>query len=120
LIKKKKELKNKELNILKPKQWAIEAGLEDFYNLYYIMYSNAIHSNLSALNDHVDDLPQRLDLSLGPSDKEFYEIMQCNFYVLINSLRATSLVNNIDISKEIDIFANEIRTLDRKYIAPMS
>ena len=119
-IKKKKELKNKELNILKPKQWAIEAGLEDFYNLYYIMYSNAIHSNLSALNDHVDDLRQRLDLSFGPSDKELYEIMQCNFYILINSLRATSLVNNIDISKEIDGFANEIRSLDKKYIETMS
>ena len=115
-IEKKKELKNKELNILKPKQWAIEAELEDFYNLYYIIYSNATHSSLSSLDDHVDNLPQQVNLAFGPLDKELYEIMQCDFYVLINALIATSLVNNFNISKEVDVFKNQIRALDRKYI----
>lgn len=119
-VEKKKELKDKELNALRPKQWAREAGLEDFYNLYYTMYSNAIHSNLSALEDHVDDKPHQIDLSFGPSDKELYELLQCNLYILINSVSATASVNNLNLSKEIDKMADEIKILDRKYIETIS
>jgi len=119
-IKKKAELKGRKLNVLKPKQWAKAASLEDFYNLYYTMYSNAIHSNLSALEDHVDDKPDQIDISFGPSDRDLYELMQCNFYVLINSIRATALINNENISQDTDKLADEIRKLDRKYIKPIS
>lgn len=119
-IKKKAELKNRELNVLKPKQWAKAAGLEDFYNLYYTMYSNAIHSNLSALEDHVDDKPEQIDISYGPSDRDLYELMQCNFYVLINSIRAVAMINNENISQDTDKMADEIRKLDSKYLMPIS
>lgn len=119
-IKAKEKLKDRDLNVLSPKQWAKEAELEDFYNLYYTMYSNATHSNLSALNDHVDDMPEKIDISFGPLDRGLYELMQANFYVLINSMRATALINNIDVLNEIDNLANDFRKLDKKYIEPMS
>lgn len=119
-VKKKKDLKDRELNILKPKQWAIEAQLEDFYNLYYTMYSNAVHSNLIALSDNVDELPDKIDISFGPSDRELYELMQCNFYVLLNSLRATALINKLDFSTDFDRFASEMKVLDKQYIEILS
>lgn len=119
-IKRKAELKNREPTVLRPKEWAKAADLEDFYNLYYTMYSNSIHSNLSALEDHVDDKPKQIDISFGPSDRDLYELMQCNFYVIINSIRATAMINNDNISHDTDKMADEIRNLDSKYIMPIS
>jgi Family of unknown function (DUF5677) len=115
-IKKKNELKNKELTILKPKQWAMEAGLVDFYNLYYSLYSNATHSNPSALDDHVEETAERIDISYGPSDSDLYDLMHCNLLVLINAMHATALINNENISKDIEEFKLEINKLDGKYI----
>ena len=114
-IEKVRDLNGKKLNILKPKQWAIAADLLDFYNLYYSVYSNAIHSNPSSLDDHVESTPEQRDICFGPSEKGLFDLMECNFRVFINSFHATALVNNMDISKDIEEFSIEIATLISKY-----
>lgn len=115
-IEKKNFLKDKELNPLAPKQWAIEADLEDFYNLYYVLYSNSIHSNLSALDDHVDESEDEINLAFGPSDNFFYEVYQCCFYVLVNAINSTAISYDQDISKQLGTFIQKIKLLDKKYI----
>lgn len=115
-IDQKKSLKGKVINPLSPKQWAIEAGLEDFYNLYYTLYSNPTHSNLSALNDHVDESEAEINLAFGPSDKYFYEVFQCCVYILINAMNSSALSQGQDISKQLDPFVEKLKKLDKKYL----
>ena len=115
-IQKKKNLKGKELNILSPKQWAIEADLEDFYNFYYTSYSNTIHSNLSSLNDNIDETEKERNLAFGPSENYLYETLQCCVYILINATNFTALAHNNDLKKELDVYVEKINSLDKKYL----
>lgn len=115
-VKKKKDLKGKELNILTPKQWAIAADLEDFYNLYYTLYSNAIHSNLSSLNDHVDESEKERNLAFGPSEIYLYEIFQCCVYILVNATNFTALTHSNDIKEQLDNYVEKMKNLDEKYL----
>jgi len=108
-------LKGKELNPLAPKQWAIEADLEDFYNLYYVLYSNSTHSNLSALDDHVDESKDEINLAFGPSDNSFYEVFQCCVYILVNAINSTAISYDQDISTQLDYYVGKIKELDEKY-----
>ena len=119
-IEKKKELKDKELNVLSPKEWADAAELEDFYNVYYVIYSNSIHSNLSALDDHVDKKEDEINLSLGPSDIDLYEVLKCGVFLLINGANSTELVNGNDISNKLDVFVEKIQEFDHRYIESAS
>jgi len=115
-VKKKKELKGRQLNILSPKQWAIEADLEDFYNLFYTLYSNTIHSNLSSLDDNIDETEKERNMAFGPSDKYLYETLQCAIYILINATNFTALAHNIDIKEQLDAYVEKINLLDKKYL----
>ena len=109
-------LKGKELNPLAPKQWAKEADLEDFYNLYYVLYSNSIHSNLSALDDHVEESQDEINLAFGPSDNFFYEVFQCCVYTLVNAINSTAISYDQDISTQLDYYVGKIKELDKRYL----
>jgi hypothetical protein len=115
-VKLKKELCDKELRVLKPKEWAIEAEMEDFYNLYYVSYSNAIHSNLAALDDHLDETMNGLYLSFGPSDKDLYEVLKCCIYIIVNAAQITASANQEDITNELEGFKTELPAFDEKYL----
>jgi len=115
-IEQKKSLKDKELNPLKPKQWAIEAGLEDFYNLFYVSYSNSTHSNLSTLSDHIDNTEKELNVAFGPSENYLIEVFQCCVYILINANHSITLSNGQNIEEQLDIFQNRIKEMDEKYL----
>lgn len=109
-------LKGKELNPLSPKQWAKAADLEDFYNLYYVLHSNSTHSNLSALDDHVDESKDEINLAFGPSEKFIYEVFQCCVYILVNAIHSTAISYDQNISTHLDYYVGKIKELDAKYL----
>lgn len=115
-IEKKKERKGQEFPTLSPKDWAINAELTDLYNYFYTDYSDSIHSNPSALDDHVDSKPDEINLAFGPSDKDLYDILKCGCYVLINAANSIALAQGQDISKDLDGFVNKFSFFDQKYI----
>jgi hypothetical protein len=115
-LQKKAELKNKELTPLSPIEWSENADLGDFYNLYYVTYSNSTHSNPSALDDHVDGNPNELNLSTGPSDRDLYDVLKCGIHILIHAANSTELVNGNDISKELEGYVARYGEFDKKYI----
>jgi len=53
-IEKKKALKETPPQTLRPIEWAQEAGYEDFYHVYYVHYASFTHSNIAALEDHIE------------------------------------------------------------------
>ncbi len=109
-------VKGKTLKVLKPKQWAAEAELLDFYNLWYTLYSNSSHSNLPALDDHFDKTEQELNLSFGPTDKYLCEVFQCCAYIMLNANHSISLVFDIDKKKEHDEIFERIKKIDEQYL----
>lgn len=115
-VDKYKTLKGNELNPLSPKQWAIEAGLEDFYNLYYGVFSNSTHSNLLALEDNIDNSEAEINLAFGPSENNLYDVFQCCVYILINAMNSAALIHGQDRSKILDSLLEKIRQLDEKYL----
>jgi hypothetical protein len=115
-IKMKKEMKCKEIETLGPKDWAKAAELDDLYVVYYNIYSDSIHCNPSALDDHVDNKPESIDLSFGPSDTDLFDILKCCIYCMLNSANSAALAHGEDITKELDKYANKISYFDEKYI----
>lgn len=115
-IKTKKERKGQEYPTLSPKRWAINAELTDLYNVYYTNYSDSIHSNPAALDDHIDDKPDEINLSFGPSDKDLYDVLKCGCYVLINAVNSTAIVHGQDITMDLDEFVHKFSYFDEKYI----
>lgn len=115
-IDKKEELKGKKLKVLTPKNWADEAELEDFYNLYYVTYSDSIHSNLSSLDDHVDHKDDEKNLCIGPSDAHLYDLLRCAIFTLIHSTHSIGIVNGNDEEVKLDEIDKRIKEFDQKYI----
>jgi len=117
LEKKEAEINEKALKTLSIKRWAIEAELEDFYNLYYVTYSTATHSSLASLDDHVDEESSGvISLALGPSNKDFYEVFKCCLSSLINLMNSVGKVYNVNLSDDLDKFANILNRLDNLYL----
>ena len=85
-IEKKKELKENPPKTLRPIDWARAADCEDLYNVYYVYYASFTHSNLSALEDHVDRYDDdRVDASFGPNIEGFFDILrQATAFTLIS------------------------------------
>lgn len=84
-IERKKEQKENPPETLRPIDWAEAAGYEDFYHLHYVQYASFTHSNLSALEDHMDrDGEEKIEASFGPSITGFYELLRdaTNFTLL--------------------------------------
>jgi hypothetical protein len=109
-------LKDKTLNVLKPVQWAAAAELDDFYNLWYILYSNSAHSNIAALDDHVDKCEQEVNLAFGPTDKYLCEVFQCSAYIMLNANSSMATIYNQDKKTELDSIYGQIKSIDEKYL----
>lgn len=116
-IEQKKSLIDKELNSLRPKQWAIAAELEDFYNLWYTLYSNSAHSNLPALDDHIDKTEKEINLAFGPTEKYLCETFQCCVYIMLNANNSMAQCYSQDKKKELDAMYEKIKTIDEKYLS---
>lgn len=113
----KNSLKDKELSVLKPKQWAMAAELEDFYNLWYTLYSNSAHSNLPALDDHIDKTEQEINLSFGPSDNYLCEVFQCCAYIMLNANNSMAVAYKQDKQSELDEIYSKIKEIDEEYLS---
>lgn len=114
-IEQKDALAGKELRVLKPIGWAVEADMEDFYKLHYVAYSNATHSNLSSLDDHWDVDGDTISLAFGPSDRGLYDCLQCCIVVAANATSITATANDVDISADLDIFKARLAAVEAKY-----
>ena len=58
-------------------QWAEEAGLSDYYNVFYVENSSAVHSDMWALNDQVEGgNPDGSQVYFGPSDLGLYHALR--------------------------------------------
>ena len=98
-----------------------ESPNEQTYTIcYYTDFSDSIHSNPSALDDHIDSNPDEINLVFGPSDKDLYNVLNCGCYVLINAANSTALVHEQDISKDLDGFVYKFSLFDQKYIEETS
>lgn len=100
-IEKKRAREVKMPNVLTPKEWAEAGDMHDFYNLYYVTYSSAIHSNFSALNDHWDGGDDDLNLSLGPSNKGLVDCLHCCAIVALNASQLVAEKNDVGIAAEL-------------------
>ncbi len=114
-IEQKRQLAGTKLEILTPKEWAIKADMEDFYNLYYVTYSNSTHSNLSAIDDHWDSSEQSINLAFGPSDRGLFDCLRCSIVVAVNAAQFTAQANGLDISAELADFKERLPLIDNKY-----
>ncbi|BAK76683.1 hypothetical protein NH8B_1867 [Pseudogulbenkiania sp. NH8B] len=75
--------------ILKINQWAEEAGLSDYYNLFYVENSSAVHSDMLALNDHVvDGGSDGAQVYFGPSDFGLYHALRTGATAILTAVEA--------------------------------
>jgi hypothetical protein len=114
-IEQKNALAGKQLHVLTPIGWAVEADMEDFYKLHYVAYSNATHSNLSSLDDHWDGDENNINLAFGPSDRGLYDCLQCCIVVAANATSLTATANGVDISVDLDAFKERLAKIEANY-----
>lgn len=108
--------KGNKLKTLQVKEWAKEAELEDFYSLYYVLYSTSTHSSLSSLDDHIDvEATGEVNVAFGPTDKHLYEVAKCGMSVLVNAMQSIGKVFQQDLSPDLDRFAAQVKLLDGVY-----
>lgn len=117
-INKKKELNESPPEALRPHEWAEAAGYEDLYHVYYVYYASFTHSNLSALEDHIDrDKEDKVEASFGPSIQGFYDILRnATAFTLVSIMHMCSAFK-IDIDADAKRVHEEICRLDKKYNA---
>lgn len=115
-INKKKELNESPPEALRPYEWAEAAGYEDLYHVYYVYYASFTHSNLSALEDHLDrDIEDKVEASFGPSIQGFYDILRnATAFTLVSIMHLCSAFG-IGIDANANRIHEEIRRLDEKY-----
>lgn len=76
-IQKKEERKVSPPASLSPIEWAKAADCEDFYHFYYVQYASFTHSNLSALEDHMErDGEEKVEASFGPTITGFNDLLR--------------------------------------------
>lgn len=117
-INKKQELKESPVEALRPYEWAEAAGYEDLYHVYYVYYASFTHSNLSALEDHLDrDSEEKVEASFGPTIQGFYDILRnATAFTLMSIMHMCNLFG-IDIDADARRIHEEICRLDKKYSA---
>ena len=110
-IKKKKEIKENPPETFRPIDWARAADYEDFYHLYYVQYASFTHSNLSALEDHMEmDGKEKVEASFGPTITGFYNLLSdATNFTLLSVLHMCSA-----FQVEIDLDSNRIQEGLRK------
>lgn len=109
-------LKETKANSLKIFQWAEKAELSDFYNVFYVENSSAIHSDMWALDDHVsDDREHGLQVNFGPNDFGLYHILRTAISVMITAIKSFSVAQGIKIGEAIKNLHDRALDLDQTY-----
>ena len=74
---------------LKVYQWADEADLSDYYNVFYVENSSAVHSDMWALNDQVEGgNPEENQVNFGPNDLGLYHALRSAATAVLTSVEA--------------------------------
>jgi hypothetical protein len=100
---------------LKIYEWAEKAGLSDFYNVFYVENSSAIHSDMWALDDHVSDSEHGLQVNFGPNDFDLYHILRTSISIMISAIESFSIAQGIKIAEVVKDFHNKALELDEKF-----
>jgi len=100
---------------LKIYQWAEKAGLSDFYNVFYVENSSAIHSDMWALDDHVSDSEHGLHVNFGPNDFDLYYILRTSISIMISAIESFSIAQGIKIAEIIKELNNRALELDETF-----
>ena len=110
------KLKEIKTNSLKVSQWAGKAELSDFYNVFYVENSSAIHSDMWALDDHVSgDSKHGLQVNFGPNDFDLYHILRTSISVMISAMESFSVAQGIKIAEPIKKLHSRALELDKTY-----
>jgi len=109
------KLKEIKANSLKIYKWAEKAGLSDFYNVFYVENSSAIHSDMWALDDHVSDDEHGLQVNFGPNDFDLYHILRTSISVMVSAIESFSVAQGIKIAETIKGLHNRALELDETF-----
>lgn len=110
------KLKSAKANPLKPYMWAEKAGLSDFYNVFYVENSSAVHSNMWALDDHVSvDSIEGLRVNFGPNDIDLYHVLRTAISTMFTAIESFSVAQKIEIAQTINRFHSRALELDKEY-----
>lgn len=108
--------------ILKVNQWAQKAKFDDFYNLFYVENSGAVHPDIWALDDQVaGDRDQGVQVNFGPNDIDLYHVLRTAIHVMFpaieifSDIQRFSVVQRLEISEIIGQLNRRALVLDKKY-----
>jgi len=74
---------------LKVYEWADKANLADFYNVFYVENSSAVHSDMWALNDQVEGgCQEEHQMHFGPHDLGLYHALRSAATAVLTSVQA--------------------------------
>ncbi|GAF73406.1 unnamed protein product, partial [marine sediment metagenome] len=103
---------------LKIWKWAKKAGLNDFYNVFYVENSSAVHSDMWALNDHVDgDAQGDMQIYFGPSDSGLYHALRSAATALISAIGFLGYAYNLKVEDTMQELRQRWERLDQAYYA---
>jgi hypothetical protein len=98
---------------LKVWQWAEKAGLGDFYNVFYVENSSAVHSDMWALNDHLYSVPaEGSQIYFGPTDVGLYHTLRSAATMLLTAIETIGEANNLPLGNHIQELRNLWEQLD--------
>jgi hypothetical protein len=107
------EMKATKAKKFKVWQWAEKAGLSDFYNVFYVENSSAVHSGMWALNDHVGGVPaEESKIYFGPTDVGLYHTLRSAATMLLTSIETIGKANNLPLGNRIQELRNLWKRLD--------
>jgi Family of unknown function (DUF5677) len=113
-IQKKEERKVSPPAFLSPLEWAKEASYEDFYHYYYAQYSSFTHSNLSALEDHMErDGEEKVEASFGPTVTGFNDLLIDAMSFTLLSVMHTCSAFHLEIDSDADRIQAGLQKLQR-------
>lgn len=79
-----KSAKGKKLTV---RQWAGNAELDNFYNVFYMENCSAVHSDMWALNDHINrKQADKLEICFGPNDVGLYHTLRTAATMLLSGV----------------------------------
>lgn len=83
------KLKETSANKLTARDWAVKAELSDFYDVFYIENSSAVHSDMWALNDHVEENPELgIQVWFGARDAGLYHALRTSATALLSAIKS--------------------------------
>lgn len=110
------KLKKTQAKRLRVWQWAKEAGLEDFYNVFYVENSSAVHSDMWALDDHVaGDEERGLQVNFGPNDIGLYHALRSAVTALLAAMESFGSVFRLAVEDDVRQFRRRCEELDKEY-----